>query len=157
MCSWWAGDGMEWKTSTEYAAIGFLGYGALSLALSPSISHFSLCAAAGAVVGALHAYLRPLPWKNYAKRLNPFAPASEKKSACVSVYRNLHFKEVSTKTPEGSGYIRIQGLDKRELFERLKDKTLNRDTIPFHLRVILEEGRSVEVPWNVIEPHLRTI
>jgi hypothetical protein len=146
---------MEWKTPAEHAAVGFFGYGALSLALSPSLAHFSLASLAGALAGACHAYLRPLPWKNYLKRLDPRALASEKKSACVSVSRGLHFREVSTKTPQGSGYIRIQGLDKRELYDRLKDKAINRDTIPFHMRVLLEEGRQIDVPWNAIEPYLR--
>ncbi len=148
---------MDWKTPTEYAAVGFLGYGAASLALSPSLAHLLLSSAAGALMGAGHAYLRPLPWKSYLKRLDPRVSAAEKKSACVSVSRGLHFREVSTRPPEDKGHIKIQGLDKRELFERLKDKTINRDTIPFQLRVSLEEGKRVDVRWEEIEPHLKAI
>lgn len=148
---------MDWKTETEYAAVGFFGYGALSLALSPSVIHFLLASSAGALMGAGHAYLRPLPWKSYLKRLDPRAKASEKKSACVSVSKGLHFREVSTKTPQGLGYIRVQGLDKKELFERLKGKTINHDTVPFQMRVALEDGLPIEAPWETIEPHLKTI
>lgn len=145
---------MRWKTHIEQAVIGFIGYGAVSLA-SPSILHFTLSSLSGALVGFGYAYLRPLPWKSCLKRLQPGAKVTETKIACVSVTPDLRFREVSTKPPVGSGFIRVQGLDKRELFDKLNGKTINRGTIPFHIKLALEEGRDLEILWTEIEPHLK--
>lgn len=149
---------MDWKTPTEYAAVGFVGYGAASLALSPSFTHFCLSSLSGAMVGAGHVYLRRLPWKAYVNRALPWASASSRKAACVSVSpRSLHFREVSTKSPENQPYIKIQGLDKKELFQRLNGKVIDQATIPYHMRVLLEQGRQIEIPWEAIEPHLKPV
>lgn len=147
---------MEWKTPTEQAALGFIGWGAVSL-VSPSVLHFTLSALSGALVGFGYWYLRYLPWKSYLKRFTPGVAEVEKRIACVSVTPSLRFREVSTKAPIGEGFIRVHGMDKSQLFERLKDKVINHDTIPFHMKVILEQGRELEVPWDAIEPHLKTI
>lgn len=146
---------MDWKTPSEYAAVGFVGYGAASLAFSPSVLHFSLTALSGALVGVGHVYLRRLPWKAYIKWLYPWATAKSRKAACVSVSRKLHFREVSTKTPEGVGFIRVEGLDKKELFAKLNGKAIDQATVPYHIRVLLEQGKQVEIPWEAIEPHLK--
>lgn len=144
---------MDWKTPTEQAGIGFVGYGALSLALSPSILTFSLSSLAGTLVGFGYSYLRPLPWRSYWKSLQPGAT----KTACVSVTPGLQFREVSTNPPTGIGYIRFYGLDKRDLYGRLKGKAINRSSIPFHVKVALEEGMSVDLEWSDTEPHLRVL
>lgn len=148
---------MEWKTTTEQAVLGFIGYGAASLALSPSLLHFSLSSLSGALAAFGYAYLRPLPWGVYLKRFTPGATDLEKKIACVSVTSDLRFREVSTKPPTGSGFIRVQGVNKQELFQKLQNKTIDRGSLPFHMKVLLEEGRQLEIPWSAIEPHLRGI
>lgn len=148
---------MDWKTPTEYAAVGFVGYGAASLALSPSFTHFCLSSVFGALAGAGHVYLRRLPWKAYIKWLYPWASKASRKAACVSVSRGLHFREVSTKAPEKVGFIRVEGLDKKELFEKLNGKTIDQATVPYHIRVLLEQGKPVEIPWDAIEPHLKPV
>lgn len=148
---------MKWSGQAEQAVLGFLGYGVASLALSPSVLHFALTASSGALVGFGYAYLRPLPWRSYLKRLQPGSKVTETKIACVSVTPDLRFREVSTKPPVGSGFIRVQGLDKRELFDKLNGKTINRGSIPFRMKVALEEGRDLEIPWSEIEPHLTAV
>ena len=146
---------MEWKTPTEQAALGFIGYGAVSLA-SPSILHFAIASLSGALAGFGYGYLRPLPWGHYLKRFSPGATAEDTKVACVSVTPGLMFREVSNKPPVGA-FIRVSGLDKMELFEKLDGKAINPETIPFHMKVTLEEGRALEVPWGAIEPHLKAV
>lgn len=153
---------MDWKPSAEQAALGFLGYGAASLALSPSILHFSLSALAGALVGAGYFFLRPIVLKRLVGLSFPEAdlPSPTRQSiagsklACVSVTRDLQFREVSTRPPEGMGFIRFNDLDKRELFNRLQGKSINHATIPFQMRVDLESGKPVEVSWASMENHL---
>lgn len=147
---------MDWKTPTEQAAIGFIGYGAVSLA-SPSILHFTLSALSGALVGFGYWYFRPLPWKSYLSRIIPGAAERSKRIACVSVTPGLNFREVSTRAPIGQAFIRVQGMDKVQLFEKLNGKAIDHSTIPYHMRVILEQGRELEVPWDAIEPHLKAI
>lgn len=146
---------MRWNGQSEQAVLGFLGYGAASLALSPGVLHFVLTASAGALVGFGYAYLRPLPWMTYLNRLRPGASEQSKKIACVSVTPDLRFREVSTKPPVGSGFIRVQGVDKQELFNRLNGKAIDKGSIPFHMKALLEEGREIEIPWSAIEPHLK--
>jgi hypothetical protein len=140
---------MEWKQPVEQAAIGFLGYGAVSLALSPTLLSFSLSSLSGALTGFGYGYLRPLPWRRYF--------LSKGKRACVSVSKDLRFKEVSTNAPANQGFIRFEDLDKKELFARLSGKRLDPATIPFHMKLHLEQGRQLEIPWSAIEPYLRPL
>jgi hypothetical protein len=93
--------------------------------------------------------LRPLPWKRIL--------LTKGKKACVSVSSNLQFLEVSTKTPERFGFIRIHGMNKDEVYDRLKDKRLDPETVPFHIKVRLEEGRDVEIDYEALSPYLRQV
>ena len=140
---------MEWRRATEQAALGFLGYGTLSLFLSPNPLSFSLAASAGAALHAGYALLRPLPWRRYM--------LSSSKRACVSVTRDLRFIEVSTGSPAGMGFIRFSDLDKKTLFEKLQGKRIDPATVPFPMKTILEQGRELQIPWATLEPYLRAV
>lgn len=141
---------MDWRSPTEQAALGLLGYGGLSLLLSPSYPHFFLSALAGTVLGAGYAILRPLPWRRY------FLKAGSR--ACVSVTPDLYLIEVSRKAPDRLGFIRFSELNKETLFKRLETfgprPRLNPATIPFHMRLLMEERRELQTSWAAIEPHL---
>lgn len=139
---------MDGQAAAERVALGFLGYGALSFVFS---SHPLAMLASAAAGGALHfAYftLRPLPWKRYFQ---------DKTSACVSVTRDLYFREVSVEKPDKLGFIRIQNVDRKELFQRLNGKMLDPATIPYHMRTALEQRKSLDLPWEAVEPYLRPV
>lgn len=137
-----------WKPVFEQAAVGFLGTGALCLLVSRDPLHFLLLASCGALLHAGYAYLRPLPWKRYFQ---------DKTSACVSVTRDLYFREVSADRPDKLGFIRIQDVDRKELFQRLNGKMLDPATIPYHMRTTLEQRKSLDLPWEAVEPYLRPV
>lgn len=139
---------MNGQAAAERVALGFLGYGALSFVFS---SNPLAIAASATVGGALHfAYfaLRGYPFKRLFQ---------DKTSACVSVTSKLYFREVSTKAPEKSAFIRIQDVDRKELFKRLSGKMLNPDTIPYHMRTAIEQRKSLDLPWEAIEPFLKAV
>ena len=139
---------MDRSAAAERTLLGFLGYGALSFVFS---SNPLAIAASATVGGALHfAYfaLRPLPWKRYLQ---------DKTSACVSVTRDLYFRQVAKDRPDSLGFIRIQNVDRKELFKRLDGRMLNPETIPYHMRVAIEKKESLDLPWEAVEPHLRPV
>ena len=141
---------MDWRSPTEQAALGFLGYGGLSFLLSHDFLTLFFSALFGITLHAGYAILRPLPWRRY------FLKVSDR--ACVSVTPDLRLIEVSRKAPDKLGFIRFSELDKTELFKRLEKygqkPRLNPATIPFHMRLILEERRELQTSWAKIEPHL---
>jgi hypothetical protein len=69
----------------------------------------------------------------------------------------LFFREVSAASFERIGYIRVQNLDAKELLRRLQGKKLDEDTIPYHMRVALEERRALSLPWEALEPFLKAV
>lgn len=139
---------MQWRPVFEQAALGFLGSGALCLFVSRNPIHFLLLASGGMLINALYTFLRPLPWGRYFQNST---------SACVSVSYTLYFREVSLQAPERMAFIRFQNLGKKELFEKLNGKRLNPDTIPYHMRVAIEEKRALDLPWEAVEPYLMAV
>ena len=139
---------MVWRAASEQAALGFLGYGALSFVFSSNPIAILVSGIVGSLVGLGYAWYQTYPVKRFFQ---------SKTSACVSVTRDLYFREVSTKAPERTAFVRVQNLDKKELFKRLSGKRLNAATIPFHMRLAIEERRSLDLPWEAIEPHLRVL
>ena len=141
---------MDWRSPTEQAALGFLGYGGLSFLLSHDPLTVFLSSLAGILAHGGYAILRPLPWRRYLLKSS--------NRACVSVTPDLRLIEVSRKAPDRLGFIRFSELNKTELFKRLEQygqkPKLNPSTIPFHMRVILEERRELQTSWAAIEPHL---
>lgn len=141
---------MDWRSPTEQAALGFLGYGGLSFLLSHSYAVLFFSALLGITLNGGYAILRPLPWRRWMLKVSD--------RACVSVTPDLRLIEVSRKAPDRLGFIRFSELDKETLFKRLEKfgprPRLNPATIPFHMRVILEERRELQTPWAMIEPHL---
>jgi hypothetical protein len=142
---------MDWRKPTEEALVGLLSHGALAFFFSKDPLVVLLCSLAGAFALGGYAALRPLPWKRMFVR---------QIGSCVSVFvhpktGHLQFCEVSQKVPKTAGFIKVFDVDKRDLFLRLKDKQLNPETIPFHIRALLETGGSVELPWYVIQSHLK--
>ena len=141
---------MNWRSATEHAALGFLGYGILSLCLAKNPLVFALCALIGFLIHGLFALLRSLPWRRYLLKVS--------QRACVSVTPDLRLVEVSRKAPDRLGFIRFSDMDKETLFRRLEaygpKPRLNPATIPFHMRVRMEERRDLETTWEAILPHL---
>lgn len=139
---------MGWRNPSEHAALGFLGYGTLTFLSAQSWILAFLGAFAGALVHGGFILLRPLPWRRY------FLQATQR--ACVQVHPStLAFGEISRATPDRYGFIRFLDLDKRELYKRLEGKRLDKDAIPFHMRVILEESRMLETSWDAVAPYIK--
>lgn len=140
---------MPWRTLAEYAAVGFLSHGTLSVFFTRDPLAVAAAALAGLVVGFAFPALRNLPYQRY------FHNAT---SACVAVHpTKLVFGQVSTKAPEKMAYIRIQHMKKSDLFKRLDGKRINPDTIPFHMRVKIEQRGHLDLPWEAVEPILRPL
>lgn len=140
---------MEWREGCEQAAAGFLGYGLLACILAPSPIAIAASSLVGGVVHYGLAVGLRFPWRQ-ALHLST--------SACVSVTPGrLFFREVSASSFEKIGYIRVQNLDAKELLRRLDGKKLDEDTIPYHMRVALEEKRALDLPWEAIEPFLKAV
>jgi hypothetical protein len=140
---------MEWREGCEQGAAGFLGYGLLACILAPS----PIAITASALVGGLVHYglavgLR-IPWRQILQQTP---------SAYVSVTPGrLFFREVSATRFERIGYIRVQDMTAKELLRRLDGKRLDKETLPQHMRLALEQKRSLDLPWEAIEPFLKAV
>lgn len=139
---------MDRNAAAERALLGFLSFGGLAFVFSSNWIAIAACCIAGGLSHFGYFALRGYPFKRLFQ---------DKTSACVSVTPKLYFRQVSAKAPEGMGFIRFQNVDRKDLFKRLDGKMLNPDTIPFHMRVAIEEKRSLDLPWEAIEPHLKAV